>query len=100
MIKLFNTNTLMFLLCAATFVVAAVLILNYTFLSTMDGFEWQEEVYSVKEGDSLWAVSGEYCPKGVDRREWVNEVQTLNGLAGSTIHAGQEIIVLALAKEG
>lgn len=79
-------------------VVVSVLLLNYAFQSTMDAVEWQEETYKVKAGDSLWAISGGYCPDGVDRREWIDEIQALNDLPDSTIHTGQKLIVLTPVK--
>ena len=87
-------------LILAVLVVCCVLLLNYMGLSTMDEIEWREEIYSVQAGDSLWSISRAYCPDKVDRREWVEEIQALNGLSGSSIHAGQQLIVLAPVKEG
>jgi hypothetical protein len=80
-------------------VVVCVLLLNLVFQSTMDTIEWQEEIYKVEAGDSLWKISYNYCPDTVDRREWVEEIAALNDLNGSTIHPGQKLIVLAPVKE-
>ena len=98
MTKLLENNTLMVLLLAAVLVVVAVLLLNWSYQSTLDGIEWQEETYQVLSGDSLWSISGTYCPEEVDRREWIHEIQALNGLPDSTIQAGQVLIVLAPVK--
>lgn len=77
-----------------------ILLLGAVFGSTMDGVEWQEEIYRVKSGDSLWKVSGLYCPDDVDRREWIAEVQELNDLEDSIIYPGQRLKVLAPVEEG
>ena len=98
MMKLLANNTLMVLLLAAVLIVASVLLLNWVLQPTMDAIEWQETTYRVQEGDSLWAISGEYCPDKVDRREWIDEVRALNGLDDSVIHPGQKLTVLAPAK--
>jgi hypothetical protein len=80
--------------------VLAVLALNYAFQPTMDRIEWQEKTYRVQAGDSLWAISADYCPEGVDRREWVDEIRALNGLSDSIIHPGQRLTVLVAVEEG
>ena len=95
MTKLLANNTAMVLILAAVLVLISVLVLNRAYQSTMDETEWQEQIHQVQIGDTLWAVSRAYCPAHVDRREWVHEIQALNGLTDSTIHPGQEIIVLA-----
>lgn len=93
--KILANNTLMVLLLAAVVLVVSILLLNWVFQPTMDSIEWRETTYRVQEGDSLWAISRDYCPGSVDRREWMEEVQALNGLEGRTIHPGQKLIVLA-----
>lgn len=80
--------------------IVCVLLLCWSFRPTMDGYEWQEELYTVQEGDSLWSIAGRYCPDGVDRGEWVDEIQALNDLRSSIIHPGDDLIVLvAIGKE-
>lgn len=95
--KILANNTLSVLILAAAVILVAVLLLS-SFQSTMDGIEWEEEIYKVRAGDSLWAISGDYCPDSVDRREWIDEVQALNDLPDSNIHPGQKLIVLAPTK--
>ena len=77
-----------------------VLILCSAFSPTMDEYRWQEEIYTVQQGDSLWSLAGKYCPEGVARGEWVDEVQRLNDLENSLIFPGDDLIVLvAIGKE-
>jgi len=94
MTKLFANNTTMVLILAAVIVIVSILLLNHAFQSTMDAIEWHEQTYQVKDGDTLWAISGKYCPDSVDRREWIDEIRALNHLSGSTVHEGQHLIVL------
>lgn len=96
--KILTNNTLSALILGAVIVTVCILVLNFTFQSTMDGVEWREEIYSVSSGDSLWTISAQYCPDSVDAREWVAEIKALNGLANSTIYPGQRLIVLAPAE--
>ena len=86
-------------LCLLALIVAAVLLLNAVLVPTMSRVEWQRETYRVKSGDSLWTISRDFCPDNVDRREWIYEVQSINGLTSSFIYPGQQLIVLAV-KEG
>lgn len=69
----------------------AVLALNQG--PTMDEVEWQEERYLVREGDTLWALAGRYCPKDMDRREWIEAVVDLNDMQDG-LRAGDKITVL------
>lgn len=93
MMKLLN-NPVIAILLLLVLITIAILVLSFAGRSTLDRVEWQEETYRVKSGDSLWAISGRYCPDSVDRREWVDEVQALNGLTSSTIYPGQRLTVL------
>lgn len=77
--------------------ILAIVLLCLAWGSTMDRVDWTEETYRVKSGDSLWTLSGKYCPDNVDRREWIEEVQKLNGLTSSFIYAGQRLTVLVPA---
>lgn len=98
MTKFLESNTITVILLVAL-VVASVLVLNYALQPTMDGIEWREETYRVQAGDSLWAIAGDYCPEGVDRREWVDEIRALNGLPDSIIYPGQTLTVLVAVGE-
>lgn len=99
MTKFLSNNTLSALAFAAVLVIVAVLLLNWTYQSTMDAVEWREDTYTVRSGDSLWAISSGYCPAEVDRREWVDEIRALNNLSSGTIYPGQVLTVLAPVKE-
>lgn len=96
--KIAANNALSVLIFAGIFVLISILLLNYVFAPTMDKYEWREEVHRVQAGDTLWALSGEYCPDNVDRREWIEEIRALNNLHKGTIYAGQSIIVLTPTK--
>ncbi len=51
------------------------------------------ESYIVHEGDTLWDIADEYCPDGVDKRDYIDDIVTRNRLDGAMIYAGQEIEV-------
>ena len=98
MTKLFENNTVAVALLLVVLVLVSILLLNHVFRSTMDAVDWQEGIYRVERGDSLWSISGRYCPDSVDRREWIEEIQALNDLSDGTIRPGQKLIILT-AKE-
>lgn len=97
--KFLESNTAAVIFCGLILVLG-VLALVYACQPTMDAFEWREAPYWVQAGDSLWSISGEYCPDGVDRREWIAEVQELNGLEDSVVYPGQRLTVLVPGEEG
>jgi len=77
-------------------IAVALLILALLALRpSMATVKWEEETYRVRSGDSLWSISGEYCPDSVDRQEWIHKVRKLNDIDGSVIYPGQVITVLA-----
>lgn len=96
--KILSNDALMMFIVGAVIIAATLVLFNCVFQSTMDSTEWREEDYRVKSGDSLWSISGKYCPDSVDRREWIDEIQVLNDLPDSTIHPGQRLTVLAPVK--
>lgn len=98
MTKLLSNPTIM-VLTLVLLIVVSILVLSLACRSTLDRIEWHEEVYRVQSGDSLWAISGQYCPDSVDRREWIEEVQNLNGLTSSFIYPGQRLTVLVPEEE-
>lgn len=81
------------------FSIMSVLALNFAFQPTMKRVEWRRETYRVQSGDSLWVISRDYCPDNVDRQEWIDEVQEINGLTSSFIYPGQKLTVLAPVEE-
>lgn len=51
------------------------------------------ETVTVKEGDKLWNICEEYCPKDMDIREYISKIEALNGI-NADIQAGQKINVI------
>ena len=49
-------------------------------------------VVVVQPGESLWQIASEIAP-GVDPRETVSAIRSLNGLGDTTVVAGQSIVV-------
>lgn len=99
MIKFFENPVIATLLLVAL-IAFCILVLNVAGSPTLDRVEWCEETYRVQRGDSLWTVSRDYCPENVDRREWIDKVQSLNGLTSDLIYPGQELLVLVPVEEG
>lgn len=95
----FLNNPIIAALLLALVAAISFLVLSLAGRSTMNRIEWKETTYRVQAGDSLWAISGEYCPDEVDRRDWIAEIRELNGMDDSVIHPGQKLTVLEV-KEG
>ncbi len=49
--------------------------------------------YTVSEGETLWSLAEKYADG--DPREWIYQVENLNGMTAE-IYAGEQIIILTL----
>lgn len=47
----------------------------------------------VSEGDTLWSIAELYCPKYIDIRNYITDVEKYNTLNNKTIYPGQAIVV-------
>ncbi|SED87096.1 LysM peptidoglycan-binding domain-containing protein [Ruania alba] len=52
-------------------------------------------VVTVGAGESLWVIASEVAEPGQDVRVVVDQIMTLNGLSGATVHTGQQLTVPA-----
>jgi len=50
-------------------------------------------VRTVGAGESLWAIASSVTPAGEDVRDALREIARLNGLTGSALAAGQQLVV-------
>lgn len=72
--------------------IASILLLSLTGFMTVFADAGQETAYEkvvVEPGDTLWAIGSEHKPEGMDIRDYVNQIQHINGLSSSDIQAGQ-----------
>ena len=54
---------------------------------------------TVCAGDTAWSIAGRYCPRGVDRREYLDWCAAENGLAGmGMIVAGKTYLFLEVER--
>lgn len=60
---------------------------------SMDCIEWKQKTHIVQKGETLWDIAKKYCPKGVDIREWIYEIERINDIDGY-IYAGDVLVVL------
>jgi LysM repeat protein len=92
-----NTPTRVVVLLTAI-VVVLVLLLATAVGATIAGAgapggEVQYATHRVTAGDTLWDIAGEYTAPGDDVRHTVYDIKAANGLDGSIIVPGQELLV-------
>lgn len=56
-------------------------------------YDLKEQTYIVESGDCLWRIADTYCPRGIDKREYICLIQERNNLEGCTIYPGQRLII-------
>lgn len=66
--------------------------------STVDAAETKRYKYYthilVEKGDSLWDIAGKYVSNEYDsRRQYIEELRSINHLYGQTIYAGEVLVV-------
>jgi hypothetical protein len=86
-------------LCIVLFLAIIVASFFYLTAPTLDRVDWERTTYTVQMGDSLWSISGRYCPDNVDRREWIGKVQKINRLDSSIIHVGERLTIIVPAED-
>jgi nucleoid-associated protein YgaU len=86
------------------FVIAAVAVLAFMALilfivcTSEDITDMAKEEYVVIKGDTLWSIARKHCPETMDKREYIYEVEKLNGIDGN-IREGQRIIIYTKPSE-
>lgn len=78
----------------ALLVIAAIAILILLASRSKASHEFSRSIYYVEYGDTLWDVASAYCPDDMDKREYINEIITLNDLPSAMIYEGQKLVVL------
>ena len=51
------------------------------------------DTYYVHAGDTLWSIASEYCPADMDKRNYIDDIQTRNRLDSAALYVGQELEV-------
>ena len=73
----------------------AVLLIAIVYNCTADcnTADMQKKIYIVQPNDTLWEIADEYCPKNMDKREYIFNLKKHNGL-GDYIQPGEHIEIL------
>lgn len=79
----------------ATLLVLCIMIMAVTVFqgSVASGEIREPKTVVVVPGDTLWTLAGQYAPRGMDRRDYLDEVFKANGLVSSIVYPGQEIVL-------
>ena len=71
-----------------------VLLCTLTVMAlTEPDYNFEEATYKVQSGDCLWGIADEYCPKSMNKWDYINLVMERNNLSNSVIHPGQCLVV-------
>ncbi|WP_159450096.1 LysM peptidoglycan-binding domain-containing protein [Demequina sp. NBRC 110056] len=49
--------------------------------------------YTVSSGETLWSIAASITPEGVDVRDVVADIQTVNAMQGASLQAGQQLLL-------
>ena len=80
----------------AIFYLVVVLVLIFaslTIATRTSGNDLTYATYTVQPGDTIWDIAEEYCPKGMDIREYIYKVREIND-SNCVIHPGQEMKII------
>lgn len=61
--------------------------------------EYVSATIYVESGDTLWDIAKEYCPDGMDVREYVYTLKQANNTPDSVIQAGEVLTVYVEVSE-
>ena len=53
----------------------------------------QYQTIQVNQGDTLWAIAGNWAPEGMDVREYIYNIKKANNMERSDIYAGDELLL-------
>ena len=80
-------------LTAITMVAIVVLLVTLLITAIVPHYQFQEKVYVVISEDCLWDIASKFCPKGMDKWEYINKVYEANDLTTYTLQPGQVLTV-------
>lgn len=87
------TNKIRIIIEVVAIVLLVVLAATFIIMAQTPSHKFAETTYVVKSGDSLWYISGLYCPDGMDKWDYIHMVQNVNGMTSCTIYPGQCLTV-------
>lgn len=54
--------------------------------------QYTTDTVVVARGDTLWGIAGKYCPEYMDKRQYIENIQTDSG-CDADIHPGDVLVV-------
>lgn len=92
--KLCKLILAVFVLLAVLFLATCIItVLKPPIETTQRKARYEPVGYTVSEGETLWSLAEKYADG--DPREWLYQVENLNGMTAE-IYAGEQIIILTL----
>ncbi len=81
-------------LTLALLVVAVLATAVIAIVTSGTNYDFEEMSYTVDYGDSLWRIANDFCPKSMDKREYIDLIIERNNLSDVTLYPGQFLVVL------
>ena len=82
-------NKTRFIISISVILIIIVSILNLSFAKE----EIHTEDYVISQGETLWSIACENCPKGNDVRKYIYDLRELNNI-GCDLQIGQVIKII------
>lgn len=81
-----------FIIFCAICIAFIIGVLIATSLAPVPKVELEGKTYTIMQGDTLWSIADEFCPNEMDLREYINKLESENGITAD-IYPGQIITV-------
>lgn len=80
-------------LTAITMVAIVIMLVSLFVVALAPKHEFHETTYIVVTGDCLWDIASKYCPKSMDKWDYIYLVYDANNLSSYTLQPGQVLTV-------
>jgi hypothetical protein len=82
-------------LAQAILMLIIAIIVTVAFVSChKEDVEWNTFEYTVSPGETMWEIAEEYCPEGMDKREYIYKVEKINNINAGDLSVGQTVTLL------
>lgn len=79
--------------CALVMICFMMLAVTFLHSNVALGENRMPSTIVVVEGDTLWTLARANITRGMDIRDYIAQIQEINGIKGAIVYPGQEIIL-------